>query len=345
MKTRNRTVGYIVTTGVVILLLFFSISRDKPKIANNAKFLMGTIVEITSVHSSDWRIKTATDAAFQEIRRLESLFSSYREDSEISRINNSGGKGPVRVAPEVAYVASKAMVLSRMTNGAFDPTINVFRHIWSFSGEQKTDLPEPADIKRLLPLVDFRQVKVDLKNSTVELTREGMSLNLGGVAKGYIVQKAVEVLRSNGIRKGIVKAGGDMVIFNDLDEVPFRIGIEHPRKRGYLLGELPILNGTIATSGDYERYFTKDNRRYHHILDPSTGMPAGKSQAVTIIATDPTLADGLSTAIFVLGPEEGIALIESLDGVEGLIVGSSGEIITSSGLEINITEKGYKEAG
>ena len=159
-----------------------------------------------------------------------------------------------------------------------------------------------------------------------------MVLNLGGVAKGYIVKKAFEALEKEGVERAIIRAGGDMAVFGADADTPFIIGIQHPRKKK-LLGEAHVYDGAVSTSGDYERFFMKEGKRYHHILDPKTGWPAKGTRSVTIIAKDHTLADGLSTAVFVLGPEKGMALVESLESVEGVIVDENGVVTRSSGFK------------
>lgn len=164
----------------------------------------------------------------------------------------------------------------------------------------------------------------------LKLAKEGMKINLGGVAKGYIVGRAAAVLKKNGVKKGIIHAGGDMVVFNETDASPRLIGIQDPRNKDKMIGTLKISNAAIASSGDYERFFIKDGKRYHHIMDPSTGFPADKSMAVTITAENPTFADALSTAVFVMGPIDGMKLIEGLPDVEGLIIGATFSLVSSS---------------
>ncbi|MBI5893748.1 MAG: FAD:protein FMN transferase, partial [Deltaproteobacteria bacterium] len=178
----------------------------------------------------------------------------------------------------------------------------------------------------------------DRNSNTVKLGRKGMRINLGGIAKGYIVSQAAEKIKSKGIKKGIIHAGGDMFVFNESDNKPFKIGIQHPREKDKIIGTIEILNGAVATSGDYERFFIKDGIRYHHIMDPKTGFPASKIRAVTIVAKDGTMADAISTAVFVMGLEDGMKLIEKLPDIEGLIIDANGNVHLSSGL------KGYTQA-
>lgn len=324
---------YAIVALSVFLLLAISVLliwRQRPETVSYARPAMGTLVEITLMEGERERFDEAVDAAFGEIERLEALLSSYRPDSDISRINRNAGKGPLPVSPDTFEVTKEALRIAGLTNGAFDPTVGALAGVWGPSGEMGI-VPSKEKVERLLGLVDYRGVMLDEKGPSIALAREGMSLNLGGVAKGYIIGKAAEELKARGVARGIVRAGGDMVVFQDNGK-PFTIGIKHPRKEG-LLGELYIENGTAPTSGDYERFFEKDGVRYHHILDPRTGFPARGTQAVTLAAEDPATADALATGVFVMGPARGMELIERLEGVEGLIVDEAGAVRASSGFE------------
>lgn len=329
----DKGIRYAAVAVSVFLLLAVSILlvwRQGPGSVNYARPAMGTIVELTLMEGDRERFDEAADAAFREIERLEALLSSYRPDSDVSRINRNAGKGAVPVSPDTFEVTKEALRIAGLTNGAFDPTVGALAGVWGPSGE-KGVVPPREEVERLLAFVDYRGVLLDEGGPWIGLAREGMSLNLGGVAKGYITGKAAEELKDRGVTKGIVRAGGDMVVFQD-NGAPFTIGIKHPRKEG-LLGELYLENGTAPTSGDYERFFEKDGIRYHHILDPRTGFPAKGTQGVTLAAQDPTTADALATGVFVMGPKKGMELIERLEGVEGLIVDEDGNVKISSGFK------------
>ncbi|MFQ5329002.1 MAG: FAD:protein FMN transferase [Thermodesulfobacteriota bacterium] len=330
----KKSLSYLTVTLIVFLLLYATLNTKAPMEYSFARMQMGTVVEITVYGGEEEGIDRAVEAAFREIDRLEAIFSSYRDDSDVSRINQSAGKGKVVVSPEVIFVATRALEIAKVSGGAFDPTVGILGQLWSFSGEKERAIPSREAVEELLKFVDYRQVVIDRDDSAISLGKEGMALNLGGVAKGYIVGRAVEVLKGGGITRGIVKAGGDMVVFDrDKRQRPFKIGIQHPRREGVLAGEISFTNEAIATSGDYERFVIRDGVRYHHILDPLTGFPARGTQGVTILSREPTLADALSTTVFVLGPEKGMALIESMSGVEGMIIDEAGEITASSGLK------------
>lgn len=330
--------GYLayaaVTAAVFALLLVSLLHKRPPESVTYVKTLMGTIVEVTIIDAGSSRPEEAAGAAFDEIKRLEKVFSSYDPDSDISKISKSAGK-MVKVSPEAVEVAAAALRVARLSNGAFDPTVGALKPAWGYSGE-KGAVPSAEEVRRYLPFVDYRKVMVDKDRSAVGLEKRGMDLNLGGIAKGYIVKRAVEALKRSGVRRGIIHAGGDMAVFQTDSREPFTIGVQDPREKK-LLGSVSLLNGAVATSGDYERYFIKDGVRYHHILDPATGFPAGRSRSVTIVAEDPVTADALSTAVFVMGPVEGMELVEGLDNVEALIVGSDGRVTVSKGLKLKFS--------
>lgn len=324
---------YVFAVLVVLILLAASyvLMKKEDSSVVYTQELMGTVVQLTLMEGDEARFDEAAEAAFAEIKRLEEIFSSYKEGSDVSRINRAAGKGLVEVDPELITVLRKALLVSNLTDGAFDPTVGALGKAWGPSGE-KGEVPTEAEIKKLLPYVDYRNIVVDEQASRAELKKEGTAINLGGVAKGYIVERAALAMEKKGVSRAIIHAGGDMTVFQRAEKEPFKIGIKHPREKK-LLGEAYVYNGAVATSGDYERFFMKDGVRYHHILDPKTGFPAKGTQSVTLIAKDPATADALSTAIFVLGPEKGMALIEELEEVEGVIVGADGRVHVSKGFE------------
>jgi len=331
--SRSKALKYTLVVAAVFLLLaasFFLLKKEKESVTYT-RTLMGTAVQLTLMDGQAARFDEAAEAAFSEISRLEQIFSSYRNDSDVARINAAAGKALVDIRPETVEVMKKALFVAALTDGAFNPAVGALGKVWGPSGE-RGEVPPEAEIKKLLPYVDFRGITLEEHDKKAGLKKEGMAINLGGVAKGYIVEKATVALKKAGVTRAIIHAGGDMAVFQKDTETPFTIGIQHPREKR-LLAEAFVYNGAIATSGDYERFFIKDGVRYHHILDPRTGFPARGAQGVTLIAKDPTVADALSTAVFVMGPEKGMALIEGLEGVEGVIVGEDGSVRVSSGFE------------
>jgi len=320
----------VISTIAFLILIPYVKNRKNP--VSYDRVLMGTIVEITLKKDNP----EAAEAVFKEIKRLEKSLSHYKNDSDVSEINQNAGKAPVKVSREVIDVVEAAIKIAKLSNGAFDPTVGSFK-VWDFSKESGR-VPSKKEIQEKLPLVDYKAITLDKEKLLVGLKKKGMALDLGGVAKGYIVGKAMDTLKTRGLEWAIIRAGGDMMIYdkNNSNE-PFTIGIQHPRIKDRLMGKLKIKNGAIATSGDYERFFMKNGVRYHHIIDPKTGFPADKTQSVTIVSQDPTLADALSTAIFVMGPEKGMELVKKLGGVEAVIVGANAHVEISEGLKKNFT--------
>ena len=335
LPASKSTTAAIAATIIVFTIIAIAIYNKKPSEMKYARTLMGTVVEITLVGSDDARLNAAAEAAFDEIKRLEGLMSHYKDDSDVAKVNRTAGKEAVTISKETMDVIDASLKVSQITNGTFDITMGVLGKVWHFTKDDRGEMtvPSRAEVEKLLPLIDYRQIIIDKKNNTAKLAKQGMRINLGGIAKGYITGKAVEMLKRHGIKKGIVHAGGDMAVFSESDNAPWLIGVQDPRNKDKISGTLKVANAAIATSGDYERFLIKDGTRYHHIMDPSTGFPANKCRGVTIVAKDSTLADALSTAVFVMGPDDGMKLIETLPDVDGLIIDADGKIAVSSGLK------------
>ncbi len=331
MAANTKKITYIAIVSVVMALLAASYLRKGGQSVTFSRAQMGTLVQVTLMDGDEAGYEAAADAAFDEISRLEKLLSSYDPASDVSLIAKAAGQSAVKVSPEVVEVVVRGLEISRLSGGAFDPTVGALGRAWGYSGERGY-VPQADEVAKLLPLVDYTAVVVDEKNSTVMLSKKGMVLNLGGVAKGFIVGRAIDKLKAAGMRRGIIHAGGDMTVFQTGEGEPFLVGIQHPREKK-LLGEVRVKSGAVSTSGDYKRFFMKDGVRYHHILDPETGFPAWRSQSATITSIDPTQADALSTAAFVMGPTAGIEMIEKIEGVEGLMVDMNGKVYISTGFK------------
>lgn len=293
---------------------------------------MGTDIELIASESDETKVNTAFDLVIEEMKRIENEMSEWREGTYVSRINQKAGKEAVIVPVELFNVISAAQKVSGLSDGAFDISWAAMRGIWKFTkGEER--IPSSEEITKALPLINYKNIELNDSKKSVFLKKEGMAIGLGGIAKGYSVDKAMEILVRHGITNAIVKAGGDMRIQGTEDGKPWDIGIQHPRDKSKVLSALHLSNISISTSGDYERFFIKDGVLYHHIIDPKTAMPARGCMSVTIIAPDTMTSDALSTAVFVLGPEKGMQLIQLLPGIEGIIVDSSGAIHYSAGIE------------
>jgi thiamine biosynthesis lipoprotein len=275
------------------------------------------------------------DRAFAEFRRLEGLMTTWRPDSEISRINAAAGRAAVPVSPEIYDVIAASLEYARLSGGAFDISFYGLKGLWHFNDDLRPELPDPAEIKRRLPLINWRQIHLDPKAHSVRLGRAGMAIDLGGIGKGFAVDAAVRVLRDQGVRNGMVQAGGDLMLFGSKSGQPFLAGVRDPRSAAMddYFAVCPLINHAFSTAGDYERGFVKNGVRYHHILDPRTGYPAHGARSVTVYAKDATTADGLDDAILILGPERGLKLIESIPDAGAIIVDADNKVHISKRLQ------------
>ncbi len=295
---------------------------------------MGTEVRALVWTADEVTARAASESAFVEFDRLDSLMSIWREGSDLLRLNAAAGDWPVPVSADVRDVLRTARQVSEWTGGAFDVTFGALSGLWKFDAQDKDEtVPAPDEVRRRLRLVGYRDLLVDDPPGTAFLKRAGMRVNLGGIGKGYAVDRAVAILRRSGLRDFMIQAGGDMYVAGRRGDRPWRVGIRDPRgPADRSFAALDLADGTCSTSGDYERFFIKDGRRYHHIIDLSSGEPARLSRSVTLVTDRAVMADALATGVFILGPERGMALVERLPRVEGVIVSASNEIVISSGL-------------
>jgi len=321
-------------------LLFFVLSLSPfPSHSTNLhkyhQVSMGTVIEITLQTDDEERAKKATLQAFQEIKRIEQLMSPWVETSDVSRLNRSAGKEWTKVSPETIDVIQRSQKISGLSEGAFDITIAPLTQLWRKARER--GVPPPSEeVKKILDLVNFRNLLIR-SGGKVFLKKKGMAIDLGGIAKGYAVDRAFEVLTSLGYKNLIVNAGGDLRTGGLKNNEPWSIGIQNPRSAEKVMAAISVINSAVATSGDYEKFFFHEGKRYHHILNPKTGFPAEGCQSVTILSKDGTTADGLATAVFILGPEKGYALCQRLEGVECFIVDKEGKTHFSPNLKTKIS--------
>jgi thiamine biosynthesis lipoprotein len=292
---------------------------------------MGTVVEITLVAEEQDTAQKAALQAFQEIRRIEYLMSPWIESSDINRINRSAGDDGVKVSPETMEVLKMAQEVSKLSEGGFDITVGPLVQLWRKAREGGKP-PEMEEVKETLNLVNFRNLKTHY-GGKVSLKKKGMTIDLGGIAKGYAVDRAFELLKGLGYRSFLVNAGGDLRVEGSKPEGPWSIGIQHPRDPEKMMARISISNTAVATSGDYETFFIHQGKRYHHILNPRNGFPAEGCQSVTVLHNEGATADALATAIFVLGPEKGYALCQRLEGVDCLIVDRDGKTVFTQNLK------------
>src|SRR5690606_24420773 len=291
--------------------------------------LMGTRVSVELWHDDPAAGRALVEAVLDEYRRIDREMSTYRSDSTISLVNAEAADHPVEVDAELLALVGRALELSAASGGAFDITYESVGYLYDFHARRR---PSAADISARLDAIDYRHVVLDRDASTIRFRAPGVRINLGGIAKGHAVERAAWGRRGEGARHAALNAGGDTGVLGDRRGRPGMIGIRHPRADGEVVTRLPLVDEAVSTSGDYERYFEEDGRRYHHILNPDTGRPTEGVISVTVIGPDATTTDGLSTTLFVLGPEAGLELIERFPGYEAVIVESDGRLSYSSGL-------------
>jgi len=291
--------------------------------------IMGTRVAVELWSEDAALAARAMEAVIAEMRRTDELMSTYKPESQLSAVNAHAFERPVAVDPEIIEVVVRSFDFSRMSDGAFDVTYASVGYLYDYRARQR---PSDEQVAAALPAVDYRQVQVDRERNTIRFLRDGVRIDLGGIAKGYAVDRSIDQLRKLGIEHAMVNAGGDTRLIGDRRGKPWIVGVRDPRNEGKMVTRLPLENEAISTSGDYERYFEEDGVRYHHILVPGTGDVARAIRSATIIGPDATLTDGLSTTVFVLGVERGMALVSRLPGVEAIIVDKDGRIFYSDGL-------------
>ena len=330
----NRARGVFVASlcAVAVLTGCGSIhSVESPVVVKRTQMHMGTLVSITTVAPSQEIAQALIEAGFREIKRLEQLFSTWIPTSELSQVNAAAGREPVVVGPETLELVSRSLEMARLTEGGFNIAVGPAVEAWSVTERER--IPTREELQSLRLLVDWTMINIDSQARTIFLPKPGMRIDVGGIGKGYAADRAVDVMRKMGAKGGVVALSGDIKTFGDLPGMQgFPVGIRHPRQEGELIATVDLKNEAISTAGDYERYFEREGVRYHHILDPKSLQPARQCQSVTVIAAEGTVADGLDTGIFVLGPEKGMALVEQLPDVEAIIIDDLGHIAVSSGL-------------
>lgn len=314
--------------GLVLFLIGFFIARnssDEVKTIKCTQILLGTVVEIQVRDADENKAEDAITKAFAEVKRIDDLFTTYNEESPVGKLNSSEDS-LISVDPEIYNLIILCDSVNKISNGSFDVSLDNLTTVWGFYTDNPK-LPPQSAIDSVLIMSGWNNIKL-LGDNTIIRTKN-VGLNFGAIAKGYAVDRAIEALKKFEIKEALVNAGGEIsVIGND-----WIVGTQHPREINSIIKKIKLNGHTVATSGDYEQYFEVDGERYHHILDPKTGYPVKGLQSVTIINKSNTFADALATAVFVMGKESGIKLVESLTNTEAMIIDDSGKIFYSSGFK------------
>ena len=290
---------------------------------------MGTAIGV--ILWADDRVagEAAIDAVMAEMHRIDQTMSPHRDTSELSRINREAHASAVPLSAEMARLLARAQAFAQLSDGAFDITYAAVGQLYDY---REGRAPSDAELDRARQAVGFRHLILDEAARTVRFARPGMRIDLGGFAKGHAVDNAAAILRAHGIRHAHISAGGDSRVIGDHRGRPWSIGIRDPRDAERMVAVLPLQDVSISTSGDYERYFERDGRRFHHLIDPATGRSPRDVHSVTILADDGLTTEALSKTVFVLGLARGMALIDALPGVDAIVVDAQGVLHASSGL-------------
>ncbi len=298
---------------------------------SRSELMLGTACRITLYDSSS---AAALDAAFARIAEIEARMSLHSATSEIAQVNQNAGIAPVAVSKDTFVVVQEALEIAELSQGAFDPTVGPLVMAWDIGGDAPRRPPQ-AEIDTLLPLIGYQRVTLNEEAQTIALQDAGMKLDLGGIAKGYAADEVAKVLTAHGVKSAIVNLGGNVLTMGvKVDGSPWRIGIQNPRaERGGHVMIVSLDDKTLVTSGPYERRFEIDGVEYHHILDTTTGYPVQTDiTSVSIITDESFLADALSTAVYSLGFEKGMALINSLETVDAVFINEQNQIYLSQNL-------------
>lgn len=294
--------------------------------------IMGTRVFVEVWAEDTAQGNAAIDAVMAEMRRIDALMSHYRPDSQVSEINTRAAAEPVKVDPELFDLIRLSTHFSEITAGAFDITYASVGYLYNYPLHEH---PSEEQIKAALPAVNWRNLKLDAEHHTVRFGHAGMRIDLGGIGKGYAVDRGVALLKARGITNAIVTAGGDSRLIGDHRGRPWLVSIAHPdepHNPDKVVTRIPLSDAAISTSGDYERYFDEDGVRYHHIIDPHTGHSATRVRSATIIGPTATETDGLSKTAFVLGPEKALEIINRMPDFDAVFVAPDGRLLYSKGL-------------
>ncbi len=317
----------------VIFLTYYIKSQPKKTTASKTTQLLGTIItaEVYGVHSEE-----SLTLAFNRVKEIENKMSRYIPRSEVTLINEYAGEKPVPISEDTYFVLATALEYAEKTHGAFNPVLGNIVELWGI-GTPGAQIPSQEALDQFLPYLDYDKLVLSKNPYTAYLSCDKIKIDLGAIAKGYAGDEMARILSEEGIESGILNLGGNVVVIGKKpDNSLWTIGVQNPleTERGEIAGIIKPLDTSVVTSGSYERFFEEDGIRYHHILDPATGYPAQKDViSSTIISPSSTIADALSTAVYILGKDQGLMLIESLPNVEAILITDKHEVYTSSGVK------------
>jgi thiamine biosynthesis lipoprotein len=319
------------TWALVSALLCWALPAHAEWVRRVTDGIMGTRITVEIWAEDPAKGNQAIDAVLDEMRHIDETMSTYKPTSEVSQVNANAADGPMHISKELFDLLMTARQYSQITDGAFDITYASVGYMYDF---RKHVHPDDTQIAKALPAINYRHVILDPKNQTVQFSQKGVRIDLGGIAKGYSVDRGIDVLKGLGYARAYVGAGGDSRIIGDRFGKPWIVGIRDPMKgEGNVIARIPLVDAAISTSGDYERFFEENGVRYHHIIDPHTGHSASKVRSATVIGPFATRTDGLSKTAFVLGPDKAMEIYNRLDDIDAIIVKLDGTVVYSKGMQ------------
>ena len=320
---------YLVQILVFLLLGLFYSSAHADWQSEEAA-IMGTVIRVEVWHESADVRTQGIDSVLDEMERVNRLMSPYIEESQLSKINQYAHEGPVEIDQDLFDVIARSLQISDLSDGAFDITYASVGHLFNYRKEVK---PTKEEIEHAKSFVDYNNVILDKEQLTISFLKQGVKIDLGGIAKGFAVDRSIRLLKEHGIKHALVSAGGDTRLLGDRRGRPWLVGIRDPENKAEVVVMLPLEDEALSTSGDYERFFIEDGIKYHHIIQPTTGKSASEVRSVSILAQDSMTSDALSTSVFVMGSNKGLELLNRLDGIEGVIIDQKGKLFYSVGLQ------------
>jgi FAD:protein FMN transferase len=317
-----------------LLLINQSVTAQTPKWHGDEQSIMGTQISVQLWIEDEKKAEQAIAAVMEEMRRIDREFSPWIETSQLYRLNQSVAKAteknPVKISDELSFIIDKSFFYSNLSEGAFDITFASLARYYDYRAKLK---PSEAQRETLLAAINYKHIHLDPKTDLVWFDHDKVYMDLGGIAKGYACDRAIEILKKMGVKSASVTAGGDTRLLGNKLGKPWMIGIKNPRAENAVAITLPLEDTAVSTSGDYERYFIDSNgERVHHIINPKTGKSTKGVMSVTILGPNGIDTDALSTTVFVMGPEKGLALINKLNGFDAIIITEQGKVLYSNGL-------------
>jgi thiamine biosynthesis lipoprotein len=313
----------------LFVFLLVCVSPARADWMQRTEAIMGTRCYVELWADDPVKGNDAIDAVMAELRRIDALMSHYKPESELSQINQHANERPVQVDKELFDLIKLSTHFSQITEGAFDITYASVGYLYDYPHHIR---PSEAQIRAKLPAVNWRNLLLDEEHHSVRFEHPGMRIDLGGIGKGYAVDRGIEILKARGVARALVTAGGDSRIIGDRMGHPWLVAIRHPDNPNKVVTRIPLADSAVSTSGDYERFFDEGGVRYHHIIDPHTGHSASKVRSATILAPTATQTDGMSKTAFVLGPEKALEIINRMPEYDAVFVLPDGRMLYSNGL-------------